>query len=554
MVRTVVISSLCCIALSGQSYAQEVMIARDGAHHATSQPKKVEPFKKAELAKHEPSATGNFPKAQPVNYPKAQPVKDQVAKQQSPMVQIVREKPAAQPVKNSAAVPEPAVAQSAKAKTPEKETTASTQPPVPPVRKPEPSVLVDAKPASGGTSRLLWPKKDLAHAQSVKPPPPAKESISAPPVTEPEPPASGPPTNVASHPVKSSPAKAAKGQPVVELPKPSLAPAANTIAQASKATPAKSVSVEPAKTVNVETVKPSSAKTANAKPPTELPAVAPAKKSQPLVSWTPKNEVRTEPSNTAQTLAQPPNKLQSITTRNSSKSSTESEPTVQPVTFRGDTAFTRLADGFDFPIGKPDAQGYYKARGFRSHGHLGEDWDGVRGGDTDLGDPIYSIGDGVVVFARDCHMGWGNVLIVRHSYRENGTLKNIDALYGHLNTMLVHRGQAVARGQKIATMGNAHGLYDAHLHLEIRKNLEIGMSRAAFARDFSNYYDPTQFINSHRHLQASSQSYRIAMNTFTRDANINFDKKRNYSHARSGGGTSESAAALKKAVAAQDSH
>ena len=228
----------------------------------------------------------------------------------------------------------------------------------------------------------------------------------------------------------------------------------------------------------------------------------------------------------------------------------ESSP-AQPVTFRGETAFTRLADGFDFPVGKPDAQGYYKARGFRSHGHLGEDWDGMRGGDTDLGDPIYSIGDGVVVFARDCHMGWGNVIIVRHSYRESGTIKNIVALYGHLNGMFVHRGQAVARGQKIATMGTAHGLYDAHLHLEIRKNIEIGMSRAAFARDFSNYYDPSQFIASHRHLQTSGGTYRVAMNTFVRDAAINFDKARNYSYSHDRGGSSESAAALKKAVASQ---
>jgi murein DD-endopeptidase MepM/ murein hydrolase activator NlpD len=223
----------------------------------------------------------------------------------------------------------------------------------------------------------------------------------------------------------------------------------------------------------------------------------------------------------------------------------------QPVNNHFDTAFTKLADGFDFPVGKPDAEGYYKARGFRSHGHLGEDWDGVRGGDTDLGDPIYSVGDGLVVFARDCHMGWGNVLIVRHSYREGGTIKTVDALYGHLNSMLVHRGQAVTRGQKIATMGTAHGLYDAHLHLEIRKNLEIGMSRAAFAQDFSNYYDPTQFIQTHRHLQTGGGTYRVAMNTFTRDARIRWDKTRNFSHAHTGGGTSESAAALKKALAAK---
>ena len=222
-----------------------------------------------------------------------------------------------------------------------------------------------------------------------------------------------------------------------------------------------------------------------------------------------------------------------------------------PITNSFDTTFTKLAGGFDFPVGKPDAQGYYKARGFRSHGHMGEDWDGVRGGDTDLGDPVYSIGDGLVVFARDCHMGWGNVIIVRHSYREGGTVKNVDALYGHLNNMLVHRGQAVARGQRIAAIGTAHGLYDAHLHLEIRKNLEIGMSRAAFAQDFSNYYDPSQFIQAHRHLANGGGTYRVAMNTFTRDAQIKWDKVRNYSHAHTGGGSSESAAALKRAVAAK---
>jgi murein DD-endopeptidase MepM/ murein hydrolase activator NlpD len=214
-----------------------------------------------------------------------------------------------------------------------------------------------------------------------------------------------------------------------------------------------------------------------------------------------------------------------------------------------ETAFTKLANGYDFPVGTPDAQGYYKARGFRSHGHLGEDWDGLRGGDTDLGDPIYSIGDGLVVFARDCHMGWGNVIIVRHAYREDGAIKNIDSLYGHLDSILVRRGQAVSRGQKIATMGTAHGLYDAHLHLEIRKNVEIGMSRAAFARDFSNYYDPSQFILSHRHLQTSRGKYRIAMNTFSHDALINWDTARNYSDHR--GGTGESAAALKKALASE---
>lgn len=260
---------------------------------------------------------------------------------------------------------------------------------------------------------------------------------------------------------------------------------------------------------------------------------------------------------TARTVAAPPASMQprkpeAIASSPPKKEVRQADThAIQSVSLQGATAFTKLANGFDFPIGKPDAQGYYKARGFRSHGHLGEDWDGVRGGDTDLGDPIYCIGDGVVVFARDCHQGWGNVIIVRHAFREGGTVKNIDSLYGHVQKMMVRRGEAVSRGQQIATMGNAHGLYDAHLHLEIRKNLEIGMSRAAFARDFGNYYDPTQFIAAHRRLQTNGGTYRIALNTFTHDKFIRWDKKKNYSGYRGGGGE-ESARALKKAVAAQN--
>jgi len=34
----------------------------------------------------------------------------------------------------------------------------------------------------------------------------------------------------------------------------------------------------------------------------------------------------------------------------------------------------------------------------------------------------------VVIFARDCHMDWGNVVIARHAYREGGAIKNIDSV------------------------------------------------------------------------------------------------------------------------------
>ncbi len=180
------------------------------------------------------------------------------------------------------------------------------------------------------------------------------------------------------------------------------------------------------------------------------------------------------------------------------------------------TVSAKLADRFDYPVGRPDAIGYHKARGFTPNGHLGEDWDGDGGGNTDLGDPIYAIGNGVVVQARDVRVGWGNVIIIRHSFREpreGDVVKTVDSLYGHLDSILVQEGQQVVRGQQIGTMGTAHGQYDAHLHFEVRKNLTVGMSRSAFPRDFQTYWDPTQFINSHRVLHGGG-SVPMAVNTF----------------------------------------
>ena len=270
-------------------------------------------------------------------------------------------------------------------------------------------------------------------------------------------------------------------------------------------------------------------------------AAKPPAKSEALIAKVEPAPPREGPVNPAKTL---PVRAEQISIP------TQKEPPqiIPAVSGTLDTGFTKIADGFDFPVGKPDAENYYKARGFRPGGHVGEDWDGTRGGDTDLRDPIYSIGDGIVVFARDVHLGGGNVIIVRHAYRENGDIRYIDALYGHLNNMLVSRGQRVTRGQQIGTMGTAHGQYDAHLHFEIRKNLEIGMSRSKFQKSFGNYYDPTQFINSHRRLSGGGANYKVAMNTFTHDWAYNFDKNRNFgSRKRSTGESSAAASAFRVA-------
>lgn len=174
-----------------------------------------------------------------------------------------------------------------------------------------------------------------------------------------------------------------------------------------------------------------------------------------------------------------------------------------------------LADGFDQAVGKPDARGYYIYRGFWPNGHLGEDWNGNGGGDTDLGDPVYAIADGVVVFSDDYKRRWGNVVIIRHAYREkNGSTVYVDSLYGHLDKRQVRMYQVVKRGQQIGTIGNCYGVYAAHLHLEIRKNLKIGMNRSAFAKDYSNYHSPKAFIAQHRSLSGRGETVSIPVDSF----------------------------------------
>ena len=175
----------------------------------------------------------------------------------------------------------------------------------------------------------------------------------------------------------------------------------------------------------------------------------------------------------------------------------------------------QLADGFDFPVGKPNGDGYYKSRGYWPNGHLGEDWNGRGGGNSDLGAPIYSTARGVVIISENVGVGWGNCVIVRHAYRETtGQIAMVDSLYAHLHQRVVKVGQIVEKGQLVGTMGSNNGMYFVHLHFEMRKNLRIGMNRSQFARDNSNYYSPTDFINKHRVLQGGLTKYPIPMGLF----------------------------------------
>lgn len=177
-----------------------------------------------------------------------------------------------------------------------------------------------------------------------------------------------------------------------------------------------------------------------------------------------------------------------------------------------------LADGFDFPVGKPNAEGYYKARGLRLRQprHYGEDWNGRAGGNKDLGDPVYAVADGIVTFAHNVRKGWGNVVLTRHAYRDlkTGQVKFCDTLNGHLDKILVKEGQLIKRGQQIGTIGTNFGMYPAHLHFEIRHNITIGMARNDVPPDLVNWADPTDFINKHRQMNREWRSVVMPTGTY----------------------------------------
>ncbi len=151
-----------------------------------------------------------------------------------------------------------------------------------------------------------------------------------------------------------------------------------------------------------------------------------------------------------------------------------------------------ISDGFNFPVGKPDTIGYYNAQKFQENNHLGDDWNGVRGGNSDLGDPIYAIANGYITEVKDYEGGWGNVLRILHIHQN----KLYESVYAHCDTILIQKESFIKKGTKIATIGNCNGTYLAHLHFEIRDSLFMDIG-PGYSDNIDGYLDPTKFIIEH---------------------------------------------------------
>jgi murein DD-endopeptidase MepM/ murein hydrolase activator NlpD len=81
---------------------------------------------------------------------------------------------------------------------------------------------------------------------------------------------------------------------------------------------------------------------------------------------------------------------------------------------------------------------------------------------TPHGQPVITPSDGTVVF-NGTEGGYGKVLVIDHGY-------GVKTRYGHLSETFVRLGERVARGQKVAAVGNTGRSTGPHLHYEVRVN------------------------------------------------------------------------------------
>jgi len=78
------------------------------------------------------------------------------------------------------------------------------------------------------------------------------------------------------------------------------------------------------------------------------------------------------------------------------------------------------------------------------------------------GTPVRAAGNGVVVYAGNQLQGFGNMLLIKHS---GGWM----TAYAHNSRLMVSRGDAVRRGQKIAQVGRSGNVIRPQLHFELRR-------------------------------------------------------------------------------------
>ena len=114
------------------------------------------------------------------------------------------------------------------------------------------------------------------------------------------------------------------------------------------------------------------------------------------------------------------------------------------------------------------------------------DFNGLRGGNTDLGMPVVAAAAGTVRISKYYESGgYGKAIEIGHGGGQR-------TFYAHLKDRAVKRGDRVRRGQLIGHLGKSSATYDlsAHLHYEQRlaENGSVRVVRARFNGEIAPVY------------------------------------------------------------------
>lgn len=73
----------------------------------------------------------------------------------------------------------------------------------------------------------------------------------------------------------------------------------------------------------------------------------------------------------------------------------------------------------------------------------------------------------------------------------------VESLYAPCDSLLVSKSDVIKKGDQIATIGTTNGAHLAHLHLEIRDDMELPIGNG-YSSTTDGYLNPTAFIEKHR--------------------------------------------------------
>lgn len=184
-----------------------------------------------------------------------------------------------------------------------------------------------------------------------------------------------------------------------------------------------------------------------------------------------------------------------------------------------------LADKLDFPVGTEQERAsdkipcgdWQNTNPFLTHYALGyhtgidlnlnkPSWD------SDAHKPVYSIGNGTVIYAKRVYnwdgkpSSWGNLIVIKHKLVNEET---IYSRYGHSEEMFVTVGQDVLCGQHIANVGNAFNRFAYHLHFDIGKTPILESNPPYWPGNnvlgvVNNFTDPIKYLKLYRVITIST--------------------------------------------------